>query len=103
MGVASGISLLLIVGCLCLAERKPEHLVVAWLVPLGQLALAHYVGHVVLGLFTLYSVGLLEDQRLMFSLGCTIVYCVFAVISSRLWSDRFTRGPLEGLMRRLCG
>jgi len=98
---AGGIALVLIVLCVWLAGRFSE---AGWLKPLvstGQLALTHYVAHVVLGMGTLEMLGLLENQSLAFSVMSSILFCVAAVLFSYFWRLRFRRGPLEWVMRKL--
>jgi len=77
-----------------------------WLTPListGQLALTLYVAHVILGMGTLEAIGRLEDQSLVFSVGCAFAFCALAITFAVVWASRFKRGPLETIMRRLVG
>lgn len=77
-----------------------------WLLPFvytGQLALTHYVAHVVLGLGTLESIGWFEGRSLADTVLATLLFCGLAVAFSWLWRRRFRRGPLEWMMRRSTG
>ena len=69
----------------------------------GQLALTTYVAHVLVGMGTLEAMGRLEDQTLGWAVSTSLVFSIAAIISSWLWRRRFSRGPLEALMRRIAG
>jgi len=73
------------------------------LVPTGQLALTLYVAHVVLGMGSLEALGRLEHQSVGFGLTSAGAFCAIAVLFSVWWRGRFTRGPLEAVMRRVTG
>ncbi len=75
-----------------------------WMPPFlstGQLALTLYVAHVVIGMGTLEMLGLLEGQSLVFAVGNALGFCLGAILFSRFWRKRFSRGPLELIMRRV--
>ncbi len=75
-----------------------------WLRPFlatGQLALTLYVAHVLVGMGTLETIGRLENQTLPFALFASAAFCVAGVVFALLWRSRFTRGPLEAIMRLL--
>jgi uncharacterized protein len=75
-----------------------------WLRPFiatGQLALTLYVGHVLLGMGILESIGKLENQSLVFSLLASAVFCAVSVVFAFYWRRRFKRGPVEAIMRYL--
>ena len=75
-----------------------------WLKPLvatGQMALTLYVAHVIIGMGVLEAMGRLEDQSLTFALTSAVVFCAAAVAFSTLWLKKFSRGPLEVLLRKL--
>ena len=73
------------------------------LVSAGQLALTLYVAHVVLGMGGLLLVGRLEDRSLVFALSSAAAFMVVAVVFADAWRARWSRGPLEALMRRITG
>jgi uncharacterized membrane protein YeiB len=101
MLAASGTSIVVIVLCVRIAERFA---VARWLAPLvatGQLALTLYVAHVVIGLAPLEELGLGHGPRsVAFSAVWGAAFCVVAVSFSHFWRSRFSRGPLEMVMRR---
>lgn len=99
IGVASAI-ISISVG---IGLRFPD---VPWSRPLvatGQLALTLYVAHVVVGLGILEALGRLHDQSLPFAAIAILVFCVTGVVFATLWRQRFDRGPLEALMRKVTG
>jgi len=101
MLAGAGTAWALVAACVELGERCRD---ASWLRPLvstGELALTLYVAHVVIGMGALDAAGRLEDQTLGFSLLCSAVFCLGAVLFSYLWRNRFRRGPLETAMRRV--
>jgi uncharacterized protein len=98
MLAASGTSIVVIVLCVHVAERFAGARWLAPLVATGQLALTLYVAHVVIGLGPL---EVLEPGRrsVAFCVVWSAVFCVSAVGFSHLWRRRFSRGPLEMVMR----
>ena len=101
--IAAGIGLATVVISLSvwLCATFPKAMWVKPLTATGQLALTLYVAHVLLGMGALQAMGRLEHQSLWFSVGSTLAFCAFAVLFATLWRNRFKRGPLEYLMRRL--
>ena len=103
MLAASGTAVVVIVLCVRIAGRFAG--AARWLAPLvatGQLALTLYVAHVVIGLAPLEVLGLGHGRRsVAFSIAWGAAFCVGAVGFSHLWRSRFSRGPLEMVMRRL--
>lgn len=90
-----------ICGACFVAERWPR--MSGILIPTGQMALTLYVAHVFLGLGTLEEIGRLENQNLPFAVACAFIFYGASVVFSLLWLKRFRRGPLEAIMRKLCG
>jgi len=96
-----GSALVVIALSIMLTERFAT---ARWLGPFvatGQLALTHYVAHVVIGMGLLGVLGLLENQTLFFAVGSAVIFCAGAVLFSFFWRKRFNRGPLEWVMRRV--
>ena len=96
----SSISILLILLACEIAERAPT----GWTEPLihtGQLALTLYVGHVIVGLGAIEEMGRLENQSLPFAVTAAMTFSAGAIVFSTLWRRRFTRGPLEWVMRKI--
>lgn len=93
----------LIAACLYISGRFSGS---PWLKPLenaGRMALTIYAGHVIFGLWALEWFELIEDKSIRFALVSSGVFYAGAVFFAWAWSRRFSRGPLEGLMRRISG
>jgi uncharacterized protein len=104
MIAASGTAVVVIILSIIVAQQFRGARWLAPLVATGQLALTLYVGHVVVGLAPLEVFGLLEGRRsVLFSMVWAAGFCVVAVLFASVWRRRFSRGPLELLMRRIAG
>jgi uncharacterized protein len=93
-----------VVICLCAAIAK-KAAGARWIQPFlatGQLAMTLYVAHVVFGIVPLEISGVLDGRRnVLTSTVCGITFCVAAVLFAWAWRRKFSRGPLELLMRKL--
>lgn len=101
MAAGSGTACAVIAAAVAFGERYGE---AAWVRPFiatGQLALTLYVAHVIVGMGTLESLGMLENQSLPTAVTAATIFCVAAVAFAHFWRQRFDRGPLEAIMRRL--
>ncbi len=98
---AGGAAVAGIALCTELAERCRDARWVRPVVATGQLALTLYVAHVVIGMGLLEALGLLRRQSLAFALGYALAFYATGVLFAALWARRFSRGPLESIMRRL--
>lgn len=77
-----------------------------WLEPFinaGQLALTLYLAHVIVGMGALECLERLEGQSLAFAAASATAFYACALAGSWLWRRKFERGPVEALMRRVCG
>lgn len=77
----------------------------SWMRPLvstGQLALSIYFAHVIVGLGILESMGKLGQQSLVFATSAALVFSASSVLFAYLWRLKFSRGPFEFAMRKLC-
>ncbi|MBT3270406.1 DUF1624 domain-containing protein [Candidatus Poribacteria bacterium] len=88
-----------IAACVGLTRRWAP----AALVSTGQLALTLYVAHVVVGMLVPVAVRGERAYSAAFTAAHALAFCVVATVLAYAWRRRFTRGPLEGLMRRLSG
>lgn len=99
----AGAACSLIATCLLLTRRYPGD----WMEPFtaaGRMTLTLYVGHILLGMGTLESLGLLDGGASLASvLLWALLFLMLATGAAWLWSWRFARGPLEALMRRVAG
>ncbi len=89
--------------CLLAGDRLAGWGVTALLAPAGRQSLTLYMAHIVLGMGTLDTLGLLGGQPVTVSLAASLIFCILAVVYARLWSARFRHGPVEALMRKLAG
>jgi uncharacterized protein len=108
--ITMGFALMVIPICMYIGEKFSNHQLVLALQKTGQMTLSHYVIHLTIGMIIMalltgkqYS-GLLEDEKPtlpIYILGYSIVFYIFSVLFSVLWSKKFKHGPLETLMRIL--
>jgi uncharacterized membrane protein YeiB len=100
---AGAASAAVILFCQELAARFPNVACLRPFISTGQLSMTIYVAHVVAGMGLLEAAGCLEHQSAGFAAAASCTCCVLAVACSALWRARYPRGPLEWLMRRICG
>lgn len=101
MIVAAGVAHAVIGLSVAAAERWKGAVWLSALVRTGRMALTLYVAHVVIGLGTLESLGWLQRGTVTFAVASAAVFCLVSVLFAVVWSRRFTRGPLEWVMRRI--
>ncbi|MBM3290161.1 MAG: DUF418 domain-containing protein, partial [Candidatus Hydrogenedentes bacterium] len=104
MGSLQCTAVAIIILCLFLAEARPHAPAVGALAATGRMALTHYLAHTILVLGPLFIVGQLDyDHSRWTSLALALAFCTAAVTFSTLWKRRYRQGPLEAIMRRVCG
>ena len=83
-------------------EKKP---LVKQLISMGQLALTIYIAHVLIGMLALeFIFGAVESAfGIQFIVLYAIIFIVLSILFSHYWRKRFSRGPLEYLMRKITG
>lgn len=89
--------------CLLVSDRLGAWGVLRVVAPAGRQTLTLYIAHILVGMGTLESLGMLGGQSVAAALGASIVFCGAATIYALLWSRRFRRGPVEALMRKVAG
>ncbi len=94
-------ALVVILLCLEITLRRPDAKWIPPLVHTGQLALTLYVAHVVIGMGFLETIGRLENQSLSFAAATGIIFSFLSVVFAHFWRQRYKRGPLEWVMRKL--
>ncbi|MCR8964921.1 heparan-alpha-glucosaminide N-acetyltransferase domain-containing protein [Brevibacillus halotolerans] len=99
----SSTSILVILLSVYFAERCSTNWFTQTMVSTGQLALTHYVGHVFIGFSILQYIGRLENQTLAFAVSYSLAFFVIAAVLSAFWRNKYSRGPLESLMRKCSG
>ncbi len=82
-------------------QWKPDAFLTTALMKTGQMALTHYVGHSALVLTIASVMGLIKEQTAVFVLLLSFGTYALMVAFSYLWSKRFSRGPIESIMRTL--
>lgn len=102
LAAGAGTAVLVIIGSIWIGDHLSAR-VTEPLVSTGQLALTTYVAHVLVGMGILEAMDRLEDQTLAWAVSTSIAFSILAIIYSWLWRRRFSRGPLEALMRRIAG
>ena len=102
--IAGGSAASLIIGvCLLLESRLRSLGILDLLTPAGRQTLTLYIAHILIGMGMLEALGRIGGQTGDAALIASAVFCIAATIYAYLWSRRFRRGPLEFLMRRICG
>lgn len=98
---AVNFALIVIPGCLWIAERFPEAWLVRALAATGQMALTWYIGHIVIGLGFVVLCGWTEDQPLIVSISAAIGFFGLVMLISLALRSGGRLGPLEWLLRRI--
>ncbi len=96
----TGAACILIGLCLWLAPRLPA---LSLFTAAGRQTLTLYLAHILIGMGTLEILGMTQNQTPAQSLQASLLFCALAALYAWLWSRFFKRGPVEALMRRLCG
>lgn len=108
----TGFALMVIPMAMFIGEKCANNQLASALVKTGQMTFSHYVGHLTLGLvivslvFDKASIDLQTAQAPLspaLILGISLAIFALSVLFSWLWAKRFSKGPLELLMRRLAG
>ncbi|MDA1601218.1 heparan-alpha-glucosaminide N-acetyltransferase domain-containing protein [Bacillus cereus] len=100
---ATGSAIATLIICLYIAEKYEMNWFVTSIIQTGQLTLTHYVSHVFIGIGTLILLNRMEHQSLLFVLLFAIAFFSFSILISVLWRKKFSRGPIEWIMRKLAG
>jgi len=103
MIAGAGTACAMIAASIAVGQRYGNSIWIRPLTATGQLALTLYVGHVVVGMGTLETLGRLENQTLPFAVLASVLFCVVGVAFAHFWRRRFQRGPLEAAMRAITG
>ncbi|MGR5959969.1 DUF418 domain-containing protein [Bacillus cereus] len=98
---ATGSAIAILILCLYITEKYENNWFVTSIIQTGQLTLTHYVSYVFIGIGTLILFNRMEHQTLLFVLLFTTVFFIFSILFSVLWRKKFSRGPIEWIMRKL--
>jgi uncharacterized protein len=107
-----GFALMLISAFMYIGGKVENNTYAQLFAATGKMTLTHYISHLTIGMiiFALITgndyTGHLSDTAatqpiyiLLFSMAYFIASCAF----SKLWSNRYKNGPIEGIMRRISG
>ncbi|PEC20462.1 hypothetical protein COM96_19770 [Bacillus cereus] len=100
---ATGSAFAILIICLYISEKYENNWFVTSIVQTGQLTLTHYVSHVFIGIGALILLNRMEHQTLLFVLLFATGFFIFSILFSVLWRKKFSRGPIEWIMRKLAG
>jgi len=101
---ASGTSMLALGACQEVVTRWGARLPIRMLVATGQLSFTIYLLHSLAGTGVPRWAMYLQDQlEWPVVTGYWAGFCVVVVVLAWLWRRRFRRGPVEWIMRKLCG
>jgi len=100
---AGATAIAVIVSSVEIAERFAASRWLDALCKTGELTLTHYVAHVVLGMGIMEAAGLIGKGDIQTAWLAAILFFSAAVAFSTVWRSRFSRGPLEWLMRKITG
>ncbi len=100
---AGGTAAIVIALSLFAMEKPRPSTLLSPLVAVGRMSLTIYVAHVLAGMVILDAVNRLEGVGLVYALGYGVSIFLLSVIFASFVQRRFSRGPLEGLMRWMTG
>lgn len=101
VAVGLGWGMAVVAICLAIGERFAERW---WLQPFlhaGQLALTIYIFHGTIGIWAIEWMGYKPHQTLAWILDYSALVYLFCIVAATLWRRRYSRGPVEAIMRRL--
>ncbi len=98
---ASGSAILMIGLCLFLSERFAETSLYCLISPAGKQTLTLYILHIVVGLGFIDALGLTGGGTSSHAFVAATLFCICGTIFAFAWSQWFSRGIFESLMRRL--
>lgn len=110
--ITAGWAFMVIPICFFLGEKFSETKLIKVLAKTGKMTLSLYVLHMTVGVLILSVItsrtytGFPQKGtpvETIFILSYSIVFFVFSVLISHVWSMKFKNGPLETLMRKISG
>ena len=100
---AISLSFIIIGLSVALSEKYPHQRSIHILVISGQMALTHYVSHIVIGMLAIYILFGENSMSLKFTFYYALAFCVVSLVFSVLWRKRYPRDPMSKLMRWITG
>jgi uncharacterized membrane protein YeiB len=101
ISLSSGIIIIVICQLVSLNGKWLRHLMP--LVYTGQIALTVYSLHILLGMWLLEIISETQDPSDQLAGWVTLVFYLLSVVFAVLWRKRFEKGPVDFLMRKICG
>ncbi|MBK3494723.1 DUF418 domain-containing protein [Viridibacillus sp. YIM B01967] len=98
---ASGSALIILIATLYITERYTKSKLVTSIIASGQMTLTHYIAHILIGVSFLEWICQAEHPSLFVIYGYCILFYILCIVFSTLWKQKFSRGPVEWLMRNL--
>lgn len=89
--------------CLLISDSLKGIGILRFLVPAGRQTLTLYIAHILVGMGTLETLGMLGQQSVGQAVGAALLFCLAATIYAFIWAHWFKRGPIEALMRKMAG
>jgi uncharacterized membrane protein YeiB len=108
--ITTGFALMVISICMFIGDKFSTNRFIGLLVKTGRMTLSHYVIHLTIGMIVLakltgkHYTGYLEEElptSPVYIFTYAIMFFIYSIIFSHLWSKRFKNGPLEMLMRKI--
>ena len=109
MAITAGYAMMVITACVYIAERLQGKRIIQYLATAGRMTLTHYIIHLTAGMLLLSwfsgkrytgywhnGVPVSPVYIFLFAAAFFIMQVVFSVV----WSQRFSHGPVEWLMRK---
>ena len=103
--LAGGGAALVMTGvCLLCAPALQRSGLLQFFAPAGRQTLTLYIAHILVGIGTLESLGMLDKPGSpQDAFVASVIFVACATIYAWIWSKAFKRGPIEALMRKIAG
>lgn len=113
MMITASFALMMILFSLWIGDKFENYTLVRWLSNTGKMTLTNYVLHLTLGVLVFqclsgsqFNRGYLQQHLIQsptYIFTFSILYFAFSVGLSTLWMNKYGRGPLEMIMRKISG
>jgi uncharacterized membrane protein YeiB len=101
---SSGMALMIFSGISLLSGRLPQEFYpVKALSQAGRTVMTHYISHLIIGLPLLLLIGHFFPLTQGWIALYAMLYFSLSLFILNLWIKKYSRGPLEGLMRKMAG
>lgn len=103
MASTTSLSFIIIILCIIITEKFHDNRWLEALMVSGQLALTHYVLHIMVGMLSLYLFFGERNLSLTFTFCYALGFCIASAVFSIAWQKHYSRGPMSWLMRHFSG